>query len=152
MKKQNIRHGVFETNSSSTHSICIPKEDNLKFPASVEFRGGEFGGECATLGSIEEKASYLYTGLANNGRHEDIVKVKNILEQKGVEVILKNSNGYVDHSDELSEFLEGMMSDEDKLLRFLFSPLAFIITGYDNDDSDVDINVSYEHDQYYKGN
>jgi hypothetical protein len=152
MKKQNIRHGVFETNSSSTHSICIPKEDNLKFPDSVEFYGGEFGWEDDRLGSIEEKASYLYTGLACNGRHKDIVRIKNILEEKGVKVILGDSGGYVDHDDELSEFLDGVMSDEGKLLRFLFSPLAFILTGNDNDGSDVEINVSYEHDQYCKGN
>jgi hypothetical protein len=152
MKKQNIRHGVFETNSSSTHSICIPKQDNLEFPDSVTFWVGEFGWELETLNTMEDKASYLYTGLIYNHRHEDIVRMREILEEKGIKVILRGYSGYIDHGSELKEFLNDIMSNEDKLLRFLFSPLAFIITGNDNDDKDVDINVSYEHDEYYKGN
>lgn len=174
MKTQK-RIGVFETNSSSTHSICIPKEDaELELPKQIHFHFGEFGWECDTLDSISEKASYLYTGLVYNDRKSDIDAVFKTLRDKDVEVTFeepiyntrtyKDSNGieqsytssdnagYVDHGDALGGFLDAVCSDEDKLLRFLFSPMAFIITGNDNDDEDVDISVSYEHDEYYKGN
>jgi hypothetical protein len=40
-----IRKGVFETNSSSTHSICIAKDDGLTIPKSLHFDFGEFGWE-----------------------------------------------------------------------------------------------------------
>ena len=59
--------------------------------------------------------------------------------------------GYIDHSYELDDFLE-ICEDEDKLMKFLFSSESFIITGNDNDDYNVDINVNYPHDEYYKGN
>lgn len=169
-----IRKGVFETNSSSTHSICIAKEAELTIPKSLHFHFGEFGWECDTLQSVGEKASYLYTGLIANERKEDSDKIIQILRDKGIEVYVeepiyeKNSytnsegklveykygknTGYVDHSNEMADFLNAVCEDEEKLMRYLFSDLSFIITGNDNDDEDVDINVSYAHDEYYKGN
>lgn len=159
MKHIKIRQSVFETNSSSTHSICIPKEADVTFPSSLHFSFGEFGWEWDTLDSIEEKASYLYTGLIGNNRKLDFDKIVELLKSKGMEVTSQSineekswDNGYVDHDNELIEFLNDVVSDEDKLLKFLFSPLAFINTGNDNDDGDASIDVSYPHDEYYKGN
>lgn len=162
MKKQ-IRQNVFETNSSSTHSICIAKNAELTIPEKLHFSFGEFGWECNTLNSIGEKADYLYTGLFANDRISDIEKVGEILKAKGIDVTFEeatykegrtysDNSGYVDHSNELGEFLDAVCNNEESLLQFLFSPLSFIITGNDNDDMDVDINVSYEHEEFYKGN
>lgn len=163
-----IRNSVFETNSSSTHSICIAKDQSFTLPERIYFEFGEFGWECDTLQSTEQKASYLYTGMIANDMMDQFSSVVKTLESKGIEVkaeepIWKESSytpgykyvdngGYVDHSDELAEFIKAVTEDEGKLLRYLFSPLSFIITGNDNDDEDVDINVDYEYDSYYKGN
>lgn len=169
-----IRKGVFETNSSSTHSICIAKDAELTIPKSLHFDFGEFGWEYDTLQSLGEKASYLYTGLIANSRKEDSNKIIQILKDKGIDVtaeepIYENRSytgsdgklveytageniGYVDHSNEMTDFLNAVCEDEGKLMRYLFSDLSFIITGNDNDDEDVDINVAYAHDEYYKGN
>ena len=161
-----IRQGVFETNSSSTHSICIAKEAQLNIPKSLSFDFGEFGWECNTLYSTEEKASYLYTGLMSNGRKEDADKIFDTLKAKGIEVTAETpiyqkytdgseyveNGGYVDHSDEMTSFLNAVCEDEGKLMRYLFSDLSFIITGNDNDDEDVAIEVSYAYDSYFKGN
>ena len=65
---QKIRKNVFETNSSSTHSICIAKDMELIIPTSIHFEFGEFGWEVDTLSSVYEKASYLYTGLHEIGK------------------------------------------------------------------------------------
>lgn len=54
---------MFETNSSSTHSICITKSDVLDIPSSVYFTTGEFGWSHQKLNSVKEKASYLYTAI-----------------------------------------------------------------------------------------
>jgi hypothetical protein len=148
-----IRQNVFETNSSSTHSICIAKDVEL-FPSRfLRFTFGDFGWENVVLGSIDEKASYLYTGLIDNDRQEDFKRIVATLERKGIEVlVVEDGEGYVDHAGELNVFLNDICSNEDKLMRFLFSPLSFIITGNDNDDSSVAINVDYTYDGYYKGN
>lgn len=173
MTKQ-IRQGVFETNSSSTHSICIAKDAELTIPKSLHFYFDEFGWECNTLQSLGEKASYLYTGLIANDRKEEADKIIQLLKEKGIDVtaeepIYKNNSytnsegklveytsgeniGYVDHSNEMTSFLNAICEDEGKLMRYLFSDLSFVITGNDNDDNDVDINVAYAHDEYYKRN
>lgn len=163
-----IRQNVFETNSSSTHSICIAKNAELTIPNALHFDFGEFGWECDTLYTIDEKASYLYTGLIANNRKEDANKIFDLLKLKGIDVTFEEANlveseyikgyfyyenaGYVDHPNELGIFLNDICSDEEKLMRYLFSDLSFIITGNDNDDEDVEINVSYPHDEYFKGN
>lgn len=160
-----IRRNVFETNSSSTHSICITKNDLLNDKRSfVDFTFGEFGWECDTLTTIREKASYLYTGIycvcSNDEERLNycIDNIKEILQEAGIECEFENDSksfwehGYVDHGSELNDFVNDLVGDGDKLLRYLFSDESFVITGNDNSDDDVDINVDYEHDEYYKGN
>jgi hypothetical protein len=150
---QKIRKNVFETNSSSTHSICIAKDVELNIPTSIHFEFGEFGWEVNTLSSVYEKASYLYTGLHENGKEDEIETIFNILRTKGIEVTFDEGySGYIDHSYELNNFLYDVCSDESKLMNYLFSSLSFILTGNDNCDCDVNINVNYPHEEYYKGN
>lgn len=169
-----IRKSVFETNSSSTHSICIAKDVELIIPKSIHFEFGEFGWEYNTLRSISEKASYLYTGLIVQNRNQDTEQIFDTLRNKGIDVTAEKplteirsytnldgelveynyseNTGYVDHSYKLTNFLNAICQDENKLMNYLFSDLSFIITGNDNEDHDVDIKVNYEHDEYFKGN
>lgn len=164
MKTQKIRHSVFETNSSSTHSICIAKNATLTIPKELHFTFGEFGWEHHSLSSVHSKASYLYTALFHNEREEDANKILKILKNDGIKVTAETpayhkndmkyyfSSGYVDHGGDLTDFLDEICSDKEKLMNYLFSDLSFITTGNDNDCHDVSINVDYPHDEYYKGN
>lgn len=54
-----IRNGVFETNSSSTHSICISKKPVDADGCHVDFHFGEFGWE----NDDADVADYLYTAI-----------------------------------------------------------------------------------------
>lgn len=145
MKRQ-IRQGVFETNSSSTHAICISKDhdtSNLKLPDSVSFKHGEFGWECEKLRSVWEKASYLYEAILgtyyDNDSEEKINHLEEILNKHGIECDFEPTSGkywndgYIDHvgTDDMPDWLENMMSDDDALLTYLFGD-AFVITGNDN--------------------
>lgn len=150
-----IRNNVFETNSSSTHSICVAKTSDLEIPEKITFSFGEFGWEYGKLSNIDEKASYLYTGLIANGRDDDMEKIVNILSNAGIEVICEDpshDNGYIDHCGELYSFLNGMVNHQQQLYQFLFSPLSYILTGNDNGDYDIEIDESYDYCEYYKGN
>lgn len=170
---KNIRKGVFETNSSSTHSICVAKDMDIIIPTHLHLQFGEFGWEYDRLDCTVGKASYLYTGIQYLGDKTVMERYWNnlvqTLESKGVEVTREDpiyrestygdttytyvdNGGYVDHGGELREFIEDVMSNEDKLLNYLFSPMSFILTGNDNNDHDVDIDVDYDHDVYYKDN
>lgn len=57
-----IRQGVFETNSSSTHAICIYTK-NPNIPDEVYIQVGKFSWDREDLKDAESKLSYLYTFL-----------------------------------------------------------------------------------------
>jgi len=175
MKK--IRMNIFETNSSSTHSICVAKNINkLNLPKEIVFKEGCFGWAYEVLNSINEKASYLFTAILYNEDYDALKSVVNILKKNNINCIfedhptLLNKNGYlrkkedirliledgwIDHGDLLKDFINDVCYDENKLLNYLFSPLSFIVTGNDNEHSyeeDIKIKVNYEHYEYFKGN
>lgn len=160
-----IRRNIFETNSSSTHSICVTQTDLLdQLRDEIVFRVGEFGWEYEKYNDPETKASYLYTAILEMGREDLLSNIRSILKRKGIECIFEEPKyvidnngykyldyGYIDHVYALDDFIN-ICYDDDKLLKYLFSSQSFIITGNDNDDYDVEINVSYPHEEYYKGN
>lgn len=175
MKRQ-IRRKTFETNSSSTHSICIVADaERENLPESVEFTFGEFGWEECIYYETEAKASYLYTALVSlsdpttDELEEYKSFIENTLDNVGVSCEFAHAAvdtwehdgkiythysvpGYIDHVYGTRDFINDVLSDESKLLNFLFSRDSFIITGNDNSGTDVSINVGYEHFGYYKGN
>lgn len=142
-----IRSNVFETNSSSIHSIAIPKD--CKTIDNVCFSIGEFGWEW----NQADAANYLYTAICINSESESEVKEKikkleNILNKHGITCSFGRieshiwhdeydnkdyfclDNGYIDHGYELKEFVDGLFNNEDKLIRFISGGLVF--TGNDN--------------------
>lgn len=175
MKRQ-IRRGCFETNSSSTHAICIATDDVLNIPKDIHFGFNDFGWECNTHSSVNAKANYLYTCLPYVAKDYDTLKqyvtfIYNTLKSHGVENITMDNfeigistwgniyfdiqpanDCYVDHGNFADEFVKAVCTDEDKLLHYLFSKKSYVETGNDNDDYDVDINVDYPHEEYYKWN
>ena len=67
MKK--IRYGIFETNSSSTHAIVIPKEvkeDGYNAYDSLDHDYGFGREECRLCDSWDEKLAYVYMLLKDN--------------------------------------------------------------------------------------
>lgn len=155
-----IRRSVFETNSSSTHSICITRSNlELELPEKVIFDVGEFGWQEEKYSDVNEKASYLYTAILELYDKKEQQKLINFI----VKTLNKNNVDYtfepvgdkfyyIDHCSELRKLVDLICHSEKRLLRYLFSEESFILTGNDNDDTDVDINVTYKHESYYKGN
>lgn len=182
-----IRNGVFETNSSSTHSICISKKPitDIILKRYLYFSLGEYGWG-------EEEVSpcdYLYTAIAcdYNNFEKRMYELKETLLNNGILFAFEEPkwsndtknryvlNANIDHSNELIDFLDEILDDEDKLLRFLLNYDSVVYTGNDNDREDSsrcrdaeDVFYKYEnkkmetiknpnHDEekyeyYYKGN
>lgn len=154
MKKQ-TRLNVFETNSSSTHSICIAKNMTINIPKKIYITAGDFGWENSVLNSVNEKISYVYTYFASYEKLDEFEKIIDILKKHNIEIEINDVNNkycYIDHAYDLSDFIDAILNNEEKLINFLFSPMSFIMTGNDNSEESVDINVDYEHDEFYKGN
>lgn len=156
-----IRNNVFETNSSSTHSICIAKGDIPNVSGrKIYFGSGEYGWEndCVT-----DTASYLHTALVDMcspTKYQYYVdKIKTILDKHNVqydfapvkfekytyddktyEYVKFKSDKWagIDHAGECKEFVETILSDEDLFLRYLFGD-SCIYTGNDNSDDEDDM-------------
>lgn len=64
---------------------------------------------------------------------------------------LSLDDGYIDHGSELTDFVDELLNDEDKLVRFLSRGLVF--TGNDNSDTEercfINRNQEYLDDYNY---
>lgn len=141
--KVTIRKNTFETNSSSVHTICIAKEPANNFQGSkIFFELDDFGWEFASV----NRADYLYTAIMTSCKTEEYLdKLKAILDKNNITYGFMKpkyyddenkyiSNGGIDHSYELEEFLETILNNEDMLLRYLFNRNSAVYTGNDNSD------------------
>lgn len=155
-----IRSNVFETNSSSTHSIAIPKKTNY-VNQHVDFNLDEYGWENET---VTDTASYLYTAILDGYSYDDamerIKKLTDILnshdisysfekprwEEYNGKKYLDYNSGYIDHACEARDFVDAVLNDEDMLLRYLSSGVVY--TGNDNQDTRPD-GCNIADDAYY---
>lgn len=156
-----IRRSVFETNSSSTHSICITKNKPEEIPTMCRFGLGEYGWEYRRLDG-QEKANYLYTAIMCQNDHESLKQqLFEILSDLGIVCEFDEpkydeygypEGFYIDHSYEIRPVVMAILHSKNRLLKYLFSDESFVLTGNDNGDCDVSIQASYPHEEYYKGN
>ena len=84
--KTQIRRCVFETNSSSVHTLSIVKNTNIKvFPEKVIFEPDDFGWENRSYTETSKKASYIWECIKSiYGQEQEellkaIEKIKNFL-------------------------------------------------------------------------
>ena len=127
-----IRRNVFETNSSSTHSICISKAP-VTIGNFIRFTIGEYGWETRC---VIDTPSYLYTAIHSQGDSEELLeRLKDILDSYHIkyefEEWTRESYGYIDHGYDTREFIDAVLNDEEMLMRYLFGG-SCIYTGNDN--------------------
>lgn len=154
-----MRRNVFESNSSSCHSIAISKEKVPNVAGKhVYFGAGEYGWE---QDCVEDTASYLHTAIVDSSTPAQyearINKIKEILDRHEVqyefapvkyekyeynpdyEYIEFASPNYqwahVDHAYECAELINTLLSNDDLLIRYLFGD-SCIYTGNDNSDDE----------------
>lgn len=150
-----IRHNVFETNSSSSHSVTIATGFKGETPLKEKHKGGpitltrgEFGWEWQDFTDFESKLKYAYTLAAGQGPwsksepdklskagNREIQTLEKILKRYlGVtKVIMMNNWGYVDHQSEADSKTDIYQSEE-TLINFLFNDESEFRTGNDNED------------------
>lgn len=156
-----IRCGCFETNSSSTHAICIPKTGITCKGTRFYFYLGEYGWESS---EYVDPVSYFYTYLADRYYddtefEEKCNQLKQLLLNNGADSVTfedrKDKWYYIDHREELDTLFDEMLENIDLLLRFFN---AEIITGNDNDDSRDHVEQKFSeytengYECYWKGN
>lgn len=145
---------MFETNSSSVHSICISKKPvgNVK-GKKIVFYLGEYGWE----NSADNTADYLYTAIMCRYNSEELLdKLKSILDKYEIDYTFqpedKASRWWgIDHSEDTIDFVNAVLEDEDLLLRCLFNDDSVVYTGNDNCGSNDCLDTCFIGDKYYWG-
>lgn len=149
--KQIVRHGTFETNSSSTHSISIdnreykPANFTLNDEGFIDIECGEFGWEECTYHGAEIKLSYALTSIFQNVEHEEeglksahYQMLHTVMEEmvegfkgfKFEESSRYYKYGYIDHQS--SDVIYEAFSSKDNLKDFIFNPNSILVTDNDN--------------------
>lgn len=135
--KHLIRKSVFETNSSSSHSISLATEDkefvlDTIYPdqdGRIFLTGGEFGWEWFKHNDALTKANYAAQDSINMELLVEVIK-----EQTGATevIIMDTSNGYIDHDSVGTT----PGSDKESLRNFIFNKNSWLFGGNDNESPD----------------
>ena len=140
------RQSAFETNSSSTHSITINK-NNVLFDSitpdalgTISLFGGEFGWEWEIYDDPITKANYCAVDALGDEEHTEMLirVIKLHTGAKEVKILASGdyehvNRSYIDHQSKGTS-LEAF-SDDDTLKNFIFNRRSKLFTGNDNDDS-----------------
>lgn len=138
--KKLIRKGVFETNSSSSHSIALATEDkefvlDTIYPNQdgiIIINGDEYGWEWFKHNDSETKASYAAQSFANDSNQLDELR-EVIMEQTGATEVIFNglNDGYIDHDS------YGIVpTGKSELRNFIFNKNSWLFGGNDNSSPD----------------
>lgn len=151
--KKVIRDGVWETNSSSTHSICIHNQE-LKFPDYVFFgledleQDGSYWYDNNYWATLQGRANYLHTIMCVCLNKTDYINLKNKLntwlKEKNVKAEWQKFKWIPSGSSEPSKewlyevkdtcsdlIIKKIANDKDLFLKYLFGEHSQIIMGYD---------------------
>lgn len=144
--KINIRSNIFETNSSSVHTITISNNSPQRIDNYIFFDRGEYGWEWEIYNSCQDKANYLYECMIdlfyyNNLLEEKCNRIREELALYNVDCDFAEVNGinqydgYVDHGSQNKNLVNYLLNKPDKLINYLFNDTSYIATGNDNVDS-----------------
>jgi hypothetical protein len=134
--KKIVRKSVFETNSSSAHSLSLAKCDqefvmDTIYPDQdgvILVKGEEFGWAWLKFNDAMTKLAYLMQDQGSSHMDEIIEVVK---EQTGaLEVIFDENGGYIDHESYGTAY-EACHS-KDSIKNFIFNKNSWLFTGNDN--------------------
>ena len=161
--KKAIRTNIFETNSSSTHTISISRNfdaTKYKFPKTLVFRGVEFGWEVEIYDDVVSRCRYLYTAMCSllegDALEEKKKYIEDVLQKHGVVAAFDEfkyyDDGYIDHCEDTRELLNYVFKNENNLLNYLFGD-TLIYTSNDNMDWEDKPEIREgDYEEIYKGN
>lgn len=148
--KKTIRDKVFETNSSSVHSLCISndglEQSELKIhkDGKIHVGFGYFGKDYCIYDSQHEKLSYLMTCLCyifgydidNIYESYDFKMIEDAIcsytGAKGIKIIGDENDAYIDHQSIPYDGIEIInIYDDDEIINFVFNKYISLKTDSD---------------------
>lgn len=134
--KKIVRTGVFETNSSSSHSLSVAREDqefvyDTIYPDQngvIRVTGEEFGWGWDKFNDAMTKLAYAFQD-DNDEDHKRLKEV--VMKQTGAtEVIFDENGGYIDHDGVGTT--GGIRGNREDLRNFIFNKNSWLFIGNDN--------------------
>lgn len=142
-----IRSKVFETNSSSSHSLTVAPAEVVDFSTFISkdqakegvlvVEYGEFGWEKDYHYDFRTKLSYLLTDIKCSTGSDDIsgtsqfAVVQELIKEKLGVSLEVSGDGYIDHQSVGTAVY--LVDDTQELSNFLFGSSSYVETGNDND-------------------
>lgn len=138
--KTQIRRGLFETNSSSVHTLVIGNNGQNIYkdlPKEIKFELEPI--DYCSLDTMQKKANFLYRQIIvfSDDTVEDLNKIKNYLQEFDIKCIFTNPLEYsnfryvIDDRYDISNFLNDILEDTTTFMNYLFSEDSYI-GCYDN--------------------
>ena len=123
------RNSVFETNSSSTHALCIPKSDEkLQLPRTqvFHFRGNDYDLLEGEIPTQQDRADFFYTILTLMPlSYFRVSYFKNFMYAHDILPIFEEPKiipeNLYDYDSDFDDLINDLLEDHHKLFRFLFS-------------------------------
>lgn len=142
-----IRHKIFETNSSSTHTLVF-KPGSLDYEATtiknkrIEFCPQEYGWGHEKLETWYKKAEYMATYAAIYGTISDIRNFEKVVSdyiKVPVKIVTTDVEGYIDHLsvDRAAKMFKNLKET-------IFRPGIIFIDNDNNSSFDVEIRNMLE--------
>ncbi len=140
------RTGLFETNSSSIHAIVIPSQENKyvreyyeldpENPIPLEYSDVYFGADVRELSDWRDRAIYLHFAATtlNDDCLGALEKVESWFLGIGIKIKCLGNEGWIDHPDELIDFIDEIAQRPDLMTRFVFDKRSRVYTASDSDD------------------
>ena len=134
--KKIIRTGVFETNSSSTHSLSVAREDQefvmeTIYPDQngiINVDGQQFGWGWDRYNDAMSKLAYAFQDSPDH--NYDLIK-EVVMKQTGAsEVNFDEGDGYIDHGGVGTT--EDIRWDREEMRNFIFNKNSWLFIGNDN--------------------
>lgn len=138
--KKIIRTGVFETNSSSTHSLSVAREDqefvyDTIYPDQngvINVSGEEFGWGWVKYNNSLTKLAYLFQDSYENDH--DLIKEVVMKQTGATEVNFNENGGYIDHEGVGTTY--DIRRNSEDLRNFIFNKNSWLFIGNDNGSPD----------------
>jgi len=132
-----IRKSIFETNSSSTHSVVVDGGTDYEVPEIKEdiivINGNEFGWGYEQLKKWKSKAEYCATYAFLYGREKDVTLLKQVIEDytnKKVVFNVDKEDHYIDHQS--IDSAEEAFAEYASLKNLIFGKESYITIDNDN--------------------
>jgi len=140
--KRIVRTGVFETNSSSSHSLSLAREDqefvlDTIYPNQdgvIRVNGREFGWGWDRFNDPMIKLAYMCQDNQHDDYWMDLIKEVVMKQTGATEVIFEEGDGYIDHGGVGTT--GDIRGDRDEVRNFIFNKNSWLFIGNDNSGPD----------------